>query len=269
LSTTKYKPDVIIWPETALPFFFQDMNDLSKMVLECAKKANSVLIFGSPAYEKTISGTKYYNRTYVYDSKSNNLSYYDKLKLVPFGEYVPIRFLAPLVKNIVGDLGEFETGKGGNVIVSNGLRMGMLICYESIFPHLSSMAKDNGSELFINLTNDAWFGHSSAPYQHFSMAVMRAVENRIPLVRAANTGISGVVDPKGRVKASTDIFVEGIVLAEVTLYGHQRTIYNEFGQAFSSAVSLFVFLCLLFLCGPLLFDLVVNKVKHRHHHPRK
>ncbi len=232
---------LVVWPETSLPFFFQDQTELSEMVKVTMEERHLTLLFGSPAYERLGNKVFYYNRAYLYDPSSGALSYYDKRRLVPFGEYIPIGFLTPLVERIIGDLGEFKAGKGSNVLDVNSTKTGILICYEAIFPYLSMDAKHNGAELLINITNDAWFGKSSAPYQHFGMAILRAIENRIPLIRCANTGITGVIDEKGRVIQKTKIFEESHVSTKLMIPQTKATVYNRFGYLFPyGAASAFV-----------------------------
>ena len=116
---------------------------------------------------------------------------YDKVHLVPFGEYVPFKKWLPFIGKIVEHVGDFKAGEKGSTLSWKNNRLGVLICYELIFPNLSRQATQNGASALINITNDAWYGRTSAPYQHFSMAVFRAVENRRALVRSANTGFFG------------------------------------------------------------------------------
>ena len=268
-SVTKFKPHIIIWPETALPFFFQEDSELKKMVVEGLNNTGSVFIFGSPAYEKTPQKTHYFNRLYVYNTVDSKLYYYDKLRLVPFGEYIPIGFLAPLVEKIVGELGEFSKGKMPNVVGINGINIGLLICYESIFPYLSDMAKAKQAEIIVNCTNDAWFGHSSAPYQHFNMAILRAIENRTSMIRAANTGISGVIDEKGIVRLKSDIFVEDVLITELNIKTSGPTIYNKWGKYFPFYVTLITLLFFAMCLCLSFFDSMIHKKEYRHHHTGK
>jgi len=266
---SRFRPHIILWPETALPFFFQEDSELRQIVVDTIKNTGSILILGSPAYEKDPQKTHYFNRLYVYNPSESKFYYYDKLRLVPFGEYIPIRFLAPLVERIVGDLGEFSKGKVPNVVSVDNLKMGLLICYESIFPYLSDMARANGAEILVNCTNDAWFGVSSAPYQHFNMAILRAVENRIPLIRAANTGISGVIDEKGSVRLKSDIFVEDILIAEFPIKKSGQTIYNKWGKYLPLYTTLFTLLLTFISLCLSFFDSMVHKKEYRHHHTGK
>jgi apolipoprotein N-acyltransferase len=112
------------------------------------------------------------------------------------------------------------------------------ICFEIIFPGLVRKFVNNGAELIATITNDAWFGRSSAPYQHFSMAVFRAVENRVPVVRAANTGISGFIDQRGRILKKSDIFEKALLTGEITIGSFQESFYSKYGD-------LFAFLCII------------------------
>jgi apolipoprotein N-acyltransferase len=162
------------------------------------------------------------------------LGKYDKTHLVPFGEYVPLKRWLPFLGKIVAQVGDFSRGRvGANLEWSRG-DLGVLICYEVIFPYISRAAVENGAALLINITNDAWYGRSSAPYQHYSMAVFRAVENRRALVRAANTGISGFIDPAGRIRKSTALFEEAAAARRMPLLT-VRTIYNRIGDRFAVA----------------------------------
>jgi apolipoprotein N-acyltransferase len=157
---------------------------------------------------------------------------YDKTHLVPFGEYVPLKKWLPFLGKIVAQVGDFKSGKKGNTLSWKNQRIGVQICYEIIFPGLSRAMVRNNASLLINITNDAWFGKTSGPYQHFSMTVFRAVENRRSLVRAANTGISGFIDPAGRVMASTALLKEAAVTQTVPLL-KERTVYTNIGDLFA------------------------------------
>jgi len=139
----------------------------------------------------------------------------------------------------VAGVGDFRPGKGFDPLVSDGRRLGALICYEGIFPEAAREYKRNRADLLVNITNDAWFGRTSAPYQHLSMTVFRAVENRLYLVRAANTGVSAVIDPTGVILSRTGIFERTVLKGEVKFID-EKTFYAAYGD-------LFVYLCGLLL----------------------
>ncbi|MEJ2157870.1 MAG: apolipoprotein N-acyltransferase [Desulfobacteraceae bacterium] len=227
LTTVKYRnlslqpkvrgADLVIWPETAAPFYFTDDEILSKMVIEGIKTAGAFFIIGSPSYAADKAAMIYHNSAYIVSPDGKIQGQYDKVHLVPFGEYVPLKAWLPFIDKLVAQVGDFKPGRSGNTLRWENHQVGMLICYEVIFPDLARAMVNNGAHLLVNITNDAWFGRTSAAYQHFSMAVFRAVENRRTLARAANTGISGFIDPCGRIISPTGLFQEAAVMAPVTL----------------------------------------------------
>jgi len=231
LKSADFKPQLIIWPETALPYFFQDTSYLSKGVFEVAKITNANILFGSPAYVKDKDSIFYYNRAYMI-SKNRVFDYYDKVHLVPFGEYVPLKKYIPFVHRLVPAAGDFSTGKKVKPIHSPGLKIGALICFETIFPDISRKFAAQGAELLVNLTNDAWFGRTSAPYQHLSMAVLRCVENGLPMVRAANTGISAFILANGKIVDKSELFAREILQKKIKLT-HKKTFYSQLGNIFA------------------------------------
>jgi apolipoprotein N-acyltransferase len=164
------------------------------------------------------------------------------MHLVPFGEYVPLKsvlfFVAPLIEAV----SDFSAGTDPIVFNADGRRLSVSICYESVYPAIAQSFVERGSQLLATITNDAWFGRSSAPYQHFDQGAMRAVEQGRYVVRAANTGISGAVDPYGRVIARTPIFEPAALVVDVRLLSG-RTIYSRVGDVvvwFSLAVTLWI-----------------------------
>jgi apolipoprotein N-acyltransferase len=231
LESADFKPQLIIWPETALPYFFQDISHLSKEVFEVAKITNANILFGSPAYVKDKDSIFYYNRAYMI-SKNRVFDYYDKVHLVPFGEYVPLKKYIPFVHRLVPAAGDFSIGKKVQPIHSPDLTIGALICFETIFPDISRKFATQGAELLVNLTNDAWFGRTSAPYQHLSMAVLRCVESGLPMVRAANTGISAFILANGKIVDSSKLFAREILQKKIKLT-HKKTFYSQLGDIFA------------------------------------
>jgi apolipoprotein N-acyltransferase len=220
---------LIVWPETAVPFNYQDINSFQKKISSVAWNTKSWFIFGSTSYRKTEGNTDYYNSAYLLSPAGELKGKYDKVHLVPYGEYVPLRTILPFIKKLTTGMGDFSTGMGYDPVVMDGKKIGILICYEGILSFAARTYKKCGVELLVNITNDAWFGATSAPFQHFSMSVFRAVETRLYLIRAANTGISGIVDPLGRVVALTNIFEETALRGNIK-FPNIKTIYAQYGD---------------------------------------
>jgi len=232
LKAKQKKPDLIVWPETATPFYFLSNTELSRLVLKGIQESGTDFLIGSPSFRSGQQGAEYYNSAYLVGPKGKVYGRYDKAHLVPFGEYVPLKKWLPFINKIAAGAGDFRPGKKGHTIPWGKYRLGIQICYEIIFPDLARAMANNNAALLINITNDAWYGRSSAPYQHFSMTIFRAVENRRSLIRAANTGISGFVDPAGRIIAATPLFKDALLTRTVPLL-QTTTRYTQFGDLFA------------------------------------
>lgn len=224
--------DLLVWPESAAPFYFQDEARYASRIKGLAKELNTCAVVGSPAYEKDGERLKYLNSAFLLSPWGDVIGRSDKIHLVPFGEYVPLAKLLPFVNKLVAGIGDFSPGAQIAALDTGKGRIGILVCFEGIFPELSRAYVRAGSRLLVNITNDAWFGRSSAPYQHLSMTVFRAVENRVPLVRAANTGITSIIDSKGHILGMTPLFQEAVLNGEVRL-GEGETYYNRHGDIFA------------------------------------
>ena len=227
-----HRRDLIVWPETAMPFYFVDHIPLTQMVIQGIQLSRTDTLLGSPAYTRETEQVQYYNRAFLIRSDGIIADSYDKAHLVPFGEYVPLKRWLPFLGKMVEHVGDFSSGSAGDTLDWGRHKIGVLICYELIFPFLSRVAVQNGAELLINMTNDAWYGKTSAPYQHFSMAVFRTVETRRALARSANTGISAFIDPVGRVVSETPLFEDAMIGADIPLMSGQ-TYYVRFGDMFA------------------------------------
>lgn len=224
--------DLLIWPEAATPFFVQDESDLAQQVYNLPEELDVSLLFGSPAYRQLDDGHyEYFNSAFLLSEKGRTLGRSDKVHLVPFGEYVPLGRLLSFIDKLVVGVGDFSPGQIRPLALGND-NIGVLICYEAIFPQLARDYVREGSSLLVNLTNDAWFGRSSAPYQHLAMVKFRAIENRIWLARAANTGISAFISPAGRVVSESPVF-QPFVLSGVVGWGAEKTFYTRYGDVFA------------------------------------
>ncbi len=242
-SAARSGADLIIWPETATSFLFQP-NDaypsaLSKyrayreQLLTLARTIRKPILFGAPAIYLHL-GVSIRNRAYLVSADGQIAGYYDKTQLVPFGEYIPAH---PVVGRyvhhiLVESIAEFTPGGGPVVFDVNGTHLGVLICYESIFPDLARRAVRAGADILVNITNDAWFGDSSAPYQLLAMTVIRAVENHKPIIRVGNTGVSAVITPAGQIVGATKIFTR-VTEIQTVAWTKRRTFYTEYGDVFA------------------------------------
>ncbi|MFO7766436.1 MAG: apolipoprotein N-acyltransferase [Pelovirga sp.] len=225
-------PDLFIWPEAATPFFLQDSSALATRVHELPQQTGVPLLVGSPAYEPGPAGDYHYlNSAFLIGTDGDMHGRSDKVHLVPFGEYVPLGKLLSFIDKLVVGVGDFKPGTISPLLLGEH-KLGLLICYEVIFPYLAREHVRLGSDLLVNITNDAWFGRSSAPYQHLAMARFRAVENRIWIARAANTGISALIAPSGDITASGPIFETVQMTGRVGL-GAEPTFYTRFGDLFA------------------------------------
>ena len=254
LNLTKMAIDddakLIVWPEAAVPFMLGDDPVAAAPIRRLARESGVHLLIGTT---DTIFDNEmhYYNAAVMIDDKGDSGDVYRKRHLVPFGEYVPLRralfFVSPLVETV----GEFSAGVEPGVLPMDGHLIGTAICYEIIFPGLVRDVVAEGSRLLTTVTNDAWYGRTAAPYQHFQQARMRAVEQGRFLVRAANTGISGVVDPYGRVIASTPLFESHVLTVDVRFLDG-RTLYSQTGDLFAYA------------CVVITAAVLISTVRRRH-----
>lgn len=241
---------LVVWPESALPFYFQGEPAYAARVKSLAAELKSCLVTGSPAIEKEGELVRYLNSAFLISPTGAVTGRSDKLHLVPFGEYVPLSALFPFVNKLVAGIGDFSPGKAAVPLQTTVGKIGVLVCFEGIFPEVARAYVSAGAGMLVNITNDAWFGRSSAPYQHLSMTVFRAVENRVPLVRAANTGISSVIDSKGHIRGMTPLFEEATLGAEVRT-GTGGSFYNRHGDVFA----------LVCLAGSILLSVVAFRKK--------
>ncbi|MBU1912516.1 MAG: apolipoprotein N-acyltransferase [Candidatus Omnitrophica bacterium] len=215
--------DLIVWPETSFPGFFEIDEDMTEKILTLVKETKIPILIGV----NTEKDEKYFNSAALISPEGSMTNKYDKIHLVPFGEYVPFSNKFPAFhKLILGELGEFTPGKDFKAFslqpsaFSQTVKFSVLICFEDIFPEISRKFVKNGAKFLIVITNDAWYGKSGAAYQHAANSVFRAIENRVPVVRCANTGYSCFIDSRGGIYDSVSeknslLFVTGYKTAVV------------------------------------------------------
>ena len=226
---------LIVWPETALPFY-PSRDDLMRPLTKFVSANGTVLISGAPWFEVEQDRSKrvvhHYNGALLMQSSGDFEFGYYKTHLVPYGEYVPLKRFMPFLAPLVEAAGDFSPGTITTPLSAGPIRAGVLICFESIFPDLGRAWVEAGANLLLNLTNDAWYGKSSAPYQSWSMTVYRSVETRRSMARSANTGISGFIDPLGRVMSQSGLFIDWAEAAEVPLL-EEKTFFVRGGYLFA------------------------------------
>jgi apolipoprotein N-acyltransferase len=221
--------DLVVWSESATAFVYQREPEYQARMAALVRERSTPLLFGSPAYEARGGARSLRNRAYLLGADGQVAGWQDKQQLVPFGEFVPFKRLLFFARPLVQAVGAFEPGERAKVLAVPAGRFGTLICYEVIFPDLVRQFARAGAGLLVNITNDAWYERSAASAQQFANLVFRAVENRRPIARAANTGISGFVDAEGRILATSALFERGEYRATLALSG-RATLYTAWGD---------------------------------------
>lgn len=240
IEAAQDKPDLIIWPEASMPSLWGRDEAEFTQIFSLAKELKINLLVGAVSNFEP----DYFNSALFIDKTGNPSNIYHKVHLVPFGEFVPFKNIFPFLQTIA-PIGDIQPGKE-LTIFKQPVEFGVLICFEDLFPELSRKLLKRGAKFLVNITNDAWYKESSAPFQHLAASVFRAVENRVYLARAANTGISGFIEPSGRIlpvaRASDGrkIFIKGYRSQNIYLAPASSTFYNRYGD-------FFIIFCLFFI----------------------
>jgi apolipoprotein N-acyltransferase len=249
LMSAVEKSDLIIWPETSFPGYLEDEPILAAQLRALVRQTRTHVLVGAPTLGDMERGLRFYNSAILFGPDGEEKKRYHKVHLVPFGEYIPLGPVLAWLRNFWA-IGRFSPGDEQTIFSLQSqyqtppvlARFGVLICYEDIFPGLVRKLRSRGADFLINMTNDAWFGKTKAPYQHAQASVFRAVENRIPVVRATNTGLSCFISPEGRILASVEdqgeeIFVTGHKMHEIILGAagtkSALSFYARFGDIFA------------------------------------
>ena len=234
------RPDLILWPESAVPGFIEAQAEFRDPLLALARETGVPLIVGGIGLTRVADERRalYHNSLFVVTPSAGVVDRYDKSVLVPFGEYVPLRSLLGFLSAIARSLSEVEdltSGPGSrplrglDALGPANLPVG-LVCYEAVYPNVVRQAVRDGARLLLNLTNDAWYGRSSAPHQFLAITALRSAENGLPMLRAANTGISAVIDARGVVLQETPIFERLTLTVEVPPGRTTPTFHTRVGE---------------------------------------
>ena len=221
----------VIFPEAPNPYSYEQDLRFREFWRQTVRSGGSYLLLNSAAVQESpLRG--YFNSAYLLDAGGETVYRYDKLRLVPFGEYIPVLGKLLFAEALVQEVSDFSPGRELMVGEVDGHSFGTLICYEAIFPELARGLVSQGAQILINITNDAWFGDTAAPRQHLQMAVVRAIESRKPLLRCANSGFTVSVTPWGDIERQLGLFEEGIASIEVNL-NSERPVYSRIGESFN------------------------------------
>lgn len=244
IADLKAEPDLVVWPETSYPDYIGDGSDINRLKV-LARNTATPLLVGSVMLRQD----RYFNSALLFSSDGELAGTYDKIHLVPFGEFIPARKVFPFLASIV-PVEDFTPGKEFTLFTlegkgCSGLRLATLVCFEDLFAGLSRRFVQKGADILVNVTNDSWFGDTSSPYQHMQASVLRAVENRVYVIRAANTGISCFIDDKGKAYATVrdargkPTFVTGYQVRYVAKTG-RGGLYTKIGDVFA-------FICIFYV----------------------
>lgn len=237
---------LVIWPESSTPYPFLDDRIGGERIRSLVRETGIELLLGSDQIDH--ASKAYYNAAFLLRKDGTVAGVYRKMHLVPFGEFVPFQRLLFFIGPLVEAASAFTPGAEMVMLPTSHGPVSTAICYEIVFPRLVGQSIDNGSQLLTTITNDAWYGYSSAPYQHFLQASMRAIEQGRYLARAANTGISGVVDPYGRSVLQSKIFERIVLVGDVRLL-QGSTVYGRIGDLFAYICAALTIAALIFSGG--------------------
>jgi len=226
-------PDLVAWPESPAPFFELEPQVQSALA-SVARTAHAPMVVGSLGMDPAPGeeGFKNYNSAVIVNADGTNVGRYDKIHLVPFGEYIPFQNLLTFARKLTGRVSSFTRGSERKVFVLDGHRYGVFICYEAVFADEVREFAKNGAEVFVNISDDGWYGDTSAPWQHLNMARMRAIENRRWLLRDTNNGVTAAIDPYGRVRQSIPRHAVDALAAEFG-FRSDVTFYSAHGDVFA------------------------------------
>ena len=247
LATHPHKKPLILWPETAMPFFFEENRLLTPRIRALVARSDALLLLGAPGREDNLTHTesKIYNRAFLLGKDGTTIGHYDKEHLVPFGEYLPEWLDWQFLEALLQGVGVYSEGQSSAPLRQGNLALGVLICYEGIFPWLAQQRVEDGATILADISNDGWFGNTPAARQHLYLTILRAIEQNRWILRGTNTGISAIVDTRGR------LVLQGAQFTTQTLWGralleNESSLYHRCAPWLPLLAT--VFLLVLLLC---------------------
>ena len=242
--------ELVVWPETAIPFHLAYEKESRNIIQQLTDSLKIPILTGVPHYKyDPEQNYVFLNSAFLFSPGHVGFQEYAKIHLVPFSEHTPFSQFFPFLSEVNFGQSDFTSGSEYTLFKIPQGKFAVLICFESIFPELVREFVNRGADFLVNITNDAWFGKTSSPYQHARIAIFRAIENRIGIARCANTGVSMFVDPLGRVAQETEIFTQGVVSGGV-VFKKKETFYTKYGNVFSK-------LCVIISAGWIILSLLI------------
>jgi len=237
LTAAKQKPDLIVWPETAVPGYLPEDEHLSVWIRTLARETSTYHLIGAP-YHDPKESDRFFNATFLIDPNGDVIGYHKKIHLVAFGEFMPFRnFFSIFGFDLLNTLGDFTPGHKPTVLTVKSVKIGPSICSENFYGSIMRGFPEKGAEILFNQTNDAWFFATSAPHQHFTMNVFRCIETRRQMLICGNTGISGIIEPTGKIGQTIPLFTTNYALYNLSP-NSKITFYTRYGDVFSGLCSL-------------------------------
>jgi apolipoprotein N-acyltransferase len=264
-------PDIVIWSESSVPFpyefYLKRKNAHAQRIHNFITSVNKPFVFGTLEFDGNLVNGQYDGDFYnvaAYYNEGKLSGIYRKIHLVPFGEWFPYKRLFPFVVKILEDAGagDFTPGTDFQVFQNNNVAFNVLICFEDVFGNLTRKFVLKGSQLIINVTNDAWTGSDKAEVQHYSKSVFRTIESRRSLVRAANGGVTVGVNPYGRPLKKLELFTSNYLVVDVPIVERERvTFYTKYGDIVPIFITFIILLSCAFLISKIIIDRITNRNK--------
>jgi apolipoprotein N-acyltransferase len=239
--------DLVVWPEAAVPTYLESSVRARRTIKHIAQQISAPVFTGALAQDISEEGIEHhYNSAFLIKPDTIKIERYDKVHLVPFGERVPFQGMFPALGNLNLGQAEFTPGKEYRIFHLDSADFAGLICFESIFPQLVRKFVIGGADFLVNITNDGWYGKTAEPYQQALLTRFRAIENSRSIIRCANTGVSYLMDGRGRFIEKSEMETEAILQGKIPLYNNE-TFYTKYGDVFALTIVSITIILMLFI----------------------